>query len=415
MGRIPKAIREKASETKMDVTSSNNNHPTSTSSSSVSPTIKSSGSKLKQKKKKKESSNSSMSSSSNTNAFNSSTSSNLTRSSISSSTSDDSIGDYLENEDREEDEDEAEEEEESVDNTDDDENFLCDNEEEEEEKTDNKCKTNKKSLIPVENKLSRKHKITKDSSNKIEIKQEKLEIPLNTQTTSVDDNNNNDKMIIDEEIKGGTSQAQTKEPDQEKIHDNNSQVDSLENTTTPNEVQIICTTNRTTSISKHQDWFARFMNIINSDNYVDKSQFYLSTPKSIMESPSSDTPNSFMSSLFNHNINNTNHFSTQLLTNLLKHHKPLCKSLIQPNTYYSDLFMNLQPCDPSYLLISSLLNDKIYQLYNECYKKVHEAFEKAQYLIKHNIKTFEGSECTTKEIWNYLVDSIPNFVKLVIL
>ena len=169
--------------------------------------------------------------------------------------------------------------------------------------------------------------------------------------------------------------------------------------------------NNTNTNTPIQDWFTRFMNIINSDSYVDKSQLCLSKIFTNDSSTSSATHTN--DSLVNSSIlmNTTN---KQYLSNLIKNHKPLGKSIIQPNTYYSDLFMNLQPCDPSFLLISSIVNDTIYQLYNECYKKVHEAYEKAQYLIKHNIKTFDGADCTTKEIWGYLVESIPNFVKLVL-
>jgi hypothetical protein len=121
-----------------------------------------------------------------------------------------------------------------------------------------------------------------------------------------------------------------------------------------------------------------------------------------------------ITNIFVNNNSYSSNSTRQLLTSLVKQHKTLSKSFVTPNTYYSDLFMNLQPCDHSYQLISSLLNDKIYQMYNDCNKKVNEAYEKAQYLISHGITVYDGHDSNTKEIWNNLVESIPNFVKMVI-
>ena len=92
----------------------------------------------------------------------------------------------------------------------------------------------------------------------------------------------------------------------------------------------------------------------------------------------------------------------------------MAKFFVTPNTYYSDLFMKMNFCEaPSYKHILSTLNDKIYQLYVDCNKKVNEAYEKAQTLIHQNIKVFE-TQLTTKEMWSSIVECIPNFVKMAV-
>lgn len=66
----------------------------------------------------------------------------------------------------------------------------------------------------------------------------------------------------------------------------------------------------------------------------------------------------------NPNSNNVSNRSNNLLIkNLLNLHKPLKYSNIIPKTVYCNLFMNsFLLFDSNYLLISSLLNDKIYQV-----------------------------------------------------
>ena len=172
-----------------------------------------------------------------------------------------------------------------------------------------------------------------------------------------------------------------------------------------------------TSTCSGLDWFSKFMNVLNSETYVDQSQLYLSKQHFDDSDNDNELPTMTLAAslLKDHDEKSKSLTSTkQFLFDILKQHKPLAKSLIQPNTYYSDLFMNLQPRDSSYQIISSMLNDKIYQLYNECYKKVHEAYERAHHLIKNKVTVFEGHDSTTKEIWSCLVESIPSFVKMVI-
>ena len=61
--------------------------------------------------------------------------------------------------------------------------------------------------------------------------------------------------------------------------------------------------------------------------------------------------------------NVSNRSNNLLIKNLLNLHKPLKYSNIIPKTVYCNLFMNsFLLYDSNYLLISSLLNDKIYQV-----------------------------------------------------
>lgn len=107
-----------------------------------------------------------------------------------------------------------------------------------------------------------------------------------------------------------------------------------------------------------------------------------------------------------------------IIKNLMSLHKPLrCtgNQFIVPKTNYCNLFMNtFLMFDSNYFLISSLINDKIYQLYNEHTRHISQFYDRARYLIKNNIRVFDGHDMELEKVWNSLVESIPEFVKLVI-
>lgn len=74
--------------------------------------------------------------------------------------------------------------------------------------------------------------------------------------------------------------------------------------------------------------------------------------------------------------------------------------------------------DSNYLLISSLLNDKIYQVYNEHTKSINFYYERAKEMCENPKLSAESSgqqaDLTIEKVWSSLVESIPGFVKTVI-
>ncbi|RNA00497.1 nuclear receptor subfamily 1 group D member 2, partial [Brachionus plicatilis] len=111
--------------------------------------------------------------------------------------------------------------------------------------------------------------------------------------------------------------------------------------------------------------------------------------------------------------------SDLFMRNLLELHKPLKTANILPRTNYSSMFTNsFNQNDLSYHIISSLINDKIYQLYNTHSEPTMMVYEKAQRMIAQGSLGALGNnsaELTLDQVWSSLVQSIPEFVKSVIL
>nr|ASL70614.1 nuclear receptor [Brachionus koreanus] len=111
--------------------------------------------------------------------------------------------------------------------------------------------------------------------------------------------------------------------------------------------------------------------------------------------------------------------SDLFMRNLLDLHKPLKTANILPRTNYSSMFTtSFNQNDLSYHIISSLINDKIYQLYNTHSEPTMMVYEKAQRMIAQgNIGALgnNSADLTLDQVWSSLVQSIPEFVKSVIL
>lgn len=111
--------------------------------------------------------------------------------------------------------------------------------------------------------------------------------------------------------------------------------------------------------------------------------------------------------------------SDLFMRNLLDLHKPLKTANILPRTNYSSMFTtSFNQNDLSYHIISSLINDKIYQLYNTHSEPTLMVYEKAQRMIAQGnigILGKNSPELTLDQVWSSLVQSIPEFVKSVIL
>lgn len=95
---------------------------------------------------------------------------------------------------------------------------------------------------------------------------------------------------------------------------------------------------------------------------------------------------------------------------LLKMHKPLRASNIVANCYHSNLNSTTK-IDDSYQIISSLLSDKIYQIHIEHNDKVVKLQERAIRLLYQGVQDYDGHGSSIKEVWEGLLESIPQVVK----
>jgi hypothetical protein len=186
---------------------------------------------------------------------------------------------------------------------------------------------------------------------------------------------------------------------------NSIKISSIQSSSSSNFAHLVNTSNGTAKSQFNQDWLTRFIDFLNSNSFIDQSQNY------IVSNQKSTLP-----PLFDASMSNDGNHGNNFLFNLLKHQKTLNKStLFLPNTYYSDLFMNIQPCDPCFQSIISSVNDKIYQLYINSNTRVNEAYERAQFLISNKIEIFEGHDASTKEVWSSIIETLPSFVKMAIM
>lgn len=149
---------------------------------------------------------------------------------------------------------------------------------------------------------------------------------------------------------------------------------------------------------------------------IDKNEDYMSKFLRVLETREDFNCNSHV------HLNNTSLNKTKptdlFMKNLLDLHKPLKSSNILPKTNYSSMFTtSLNQTEASYHIISSLINDKIYQLYNTHSEDTLVSYERAKKLVEKGTSVFgENSPDTTLEkVRANLIQSIPGFVKSVIL
>lgn len=167
-------------------------------------------------------------------------------------------------------------------------------------------------------------------------------------------------------------------------------------------------------LDTREDYMSRFLTVLfEKTERLDKQQL-ASSDYDEMDQLNQSVSNS------NANSNNVSNRSNNLLIkNLLNLHKPLKYSNIIPKTVYCNLFMNsFLLFDSNYLLISSLLNDKIYQVYNEHTKNINYYYDRAKELTENPEMSAASSQqqadLTLEKVWSSLVESIPEFVKTVI-
>lgn len=128
------------------------------------------------------------------------------------------------------------------------------------------------------------------------------------------------------------------------------------------------------------------------------------------------------------NLNNKNRVDFQdmhqqsmlSISNIMSMNKLCSSSSMVINSNFLNMYMNRTTVDPSSQQICSVLNDKIYQLYNEHIKESDVIFEKLleclrnmkeqgdDYIEDSDLKLFNG---TSDTIWNGLIESLPEYVQ----
>nr|ASL70537.1 nuclear receptor [Brachionus calyciflorus] len=165
---------------------------------------------------------------------------------------------------------------------------------------------------------------------------------------------------------------------------------------------------------------------INNDSFnpnrirLEKYEDYMTKFLDVLEIPEDLTDlNADSLSIVSTQSNSLAKTSDLFMKNLLDLHKPLRKANILPRTNYSSMFTtSFNQNDLSYHIISSLINDKIYQLYNTHSEPTLMVYEKAKRLIAKGNMSILGDnspDLTLDQVWSSLVQSIPEFVKSVIL
>nr|ASL70580.1 nuclear receptor [Brachionus plicatilis] len=96
------------------------------------------------------------------------------------------------------------------------------------------------------------------------------------------------------------------------------------------------------------------------------------------------------------------------LINLIKFHTPFKNCQIIATLNHSSSL------DDTYHIISSLLSDKIYQIYIDHNEPVAKLLDRASILINNQANVFVGWDANVKQVWDGLLESIPAQVKSLI-
>lgn len=110
-----------------------------------------------------------------------------------------------------------------------------------------------------------------------------------------------------------------------------------------------------------------------------------------------------------------------IISHIFQSHKHLHLTNIDVHTTFLDIFMSRTKFDPTYQIICSLLNDKIFQLYNQYLEKANAIYDitinetkKMKKYGENYIKNvdFEFNNGSSETIWNGLIESLPEYVQL---
>ena len=108
-------------------------------------------------------------------------------------------------------------------------------------------------------------------------------------------------------------------------------------------------------------------------------------------------------------LSQSNNLNFDLKTFLCTNSKFLKSVDIIPKTYFRNKYLNTK--DESILLLMPIIRDKCYQLYNQFVKPLEKDLDRAHYLVKHNIKVFEGYDVSREVFFSEIIASLENFIK----
>lgn len=101
----------------------------------------------------------------------------------------------------------------------------------------------------------------------------------------------------------------------------------------------------------------------------------------------------------------TNNSASFSVAELIRRHRLFRTSSLAVKCDITKLY--LPNLNDTYLLISTLLSDKIYQLHNEHNHQVSVMYDEALNLINNNVTKLSGYDHTLEDIWDLLLKSIP--------
>ena len=116
----------------------------------------------------------------------------------------------------------------------------------------------------------------------------------------------------------------------------------------------------------------------------------------------------------NQGWNGKNRTSEILVKNILGTHTHALKALdLLPNTFFSDLFTKaFTPSEPAYQVIFSLLNDKVYQIFNEHTMSTYKKFERIKREMEHPERMREliekNNHRSMREVFKTLLKTLPD-------
>jgi len=144
--------------------------------------------------------------------------------------------------------------------------------------------------------------------------------------------------------------------------------------------------------------------------FLDSIDMHIRSPEACLDS-SPHVNNNNSSPILETDAESLQSYSTTIVHNQL-----ITPNSIEIKTNFLSIYMQMtnETIDPSYRVICSLLNDKIYQIYIENTEKTNENLKKTLEHLETN-NHMEGFNAATKqEIWTGLVEFVPGVVRLIV-
>lgn len=143
--------------------------------------------------------------------------------------------------------------------------------------------------------------------------------------------------------------------------------------------------------------------------FLDSIDMYIKSP----DSNSSQQNSPYSPSYFNnHSFDAT---SSPNCSDIFHRDHPIKASSIEIKSNFLDIYMQMthENLEPSYKIICSLLNDKIYQIFNENMEKINLDLKNTIHMLESEDQS-QFNNASLDEIWSGLIGFVPCMVKLII-